>query len=47
LFFVGFFEPDEEAKAALVADRAQLIVNDGFVHDPSRWVRGLRFHQLA
>jgi hypothetical protein len=46
-YHLGYFEPDEEVKAALVADRAQLIANDWFVHDPSRWVRGLRLHQLA
>jgi hypothetical protein len=33
-YHLGYFEPDEEAKAALVADEAQLIVNDWFVHDP-------------
>ncbi len=33
---LGFFEANEEAEAARVADGALLIIHDGFVRDPSR-----------
>jgi hypothetical protein len=33
---LGLFDADEEAEAARVADKAMLIIHDGFVREPSR-----------
>ncbi len=35
-FHLGLFEADEEVEAARVAERALLIIHDGFVREPSR-----------